>query len=56
MKVSTKTDERALSFLAAACYLVSLTVCGFATYAIAQLTAAASADAVRKLYLLPGIF
>ena len=56
MQTSTVNDERGLSFLAAACYLISITVCGLAAYAVARVTATATADAVLRLYQSPGIF
>jgi hypothetical protein len=56
MNISTKTEHRALSYLVAVCYLVSVALCGLAAYAFAQLTTPASADAVHRLYPTLGLF
>jgi hypothetical protein len=56
MKTSTKTEQRALSFMAAACYLISVALCGLAAYTFAQLTGAAAADTMHRLYHPLGMF
>jgi FlaG/FlaF family flagellin (archaellin) len=56
MQTSTTNDERGLSYITAACYLISITVCALAAYAAVQLTAKASSDALLKLSQPLGIF
>jgi len=50
MKSSRKTEEPALRFLAAACYLISAALCGLAAHALARLTLSATGEFMRGLY------
>jgi hypothetical protein len=56
MKASKKTEGRGLRVLAAACYLLSVALCGLAAYGLARLMAPLTADAVERLYHPLGIF
>jgi hypothetical protein len=50
MKIREKSDERALGYIATACYAFSLAICGLAAYAFALLMLAAVGDAGETLY------
>jgi hypothetical protein len=56
MKSLRKAEERGLRSVAAACYLISLTMCGAAAYALAQVAESAAGGAVRQLYPTAGMF
>ena len=56
MKKTENTLGRGMEFLAAVCYLVSLTACGALIYGLAQLIEGTAGGAVRQIYPTAGMF
>ena len=50
MKGQKKSDERALSYVATACYVFSLVLCGIVAYAVVALVMPAFDRAGQTLY------
>ena len=56
MKLTTKTEDRTLSFVAFGCYFLALTACGVATYTLVALSRAAYGNLGHGLYLTASQF
>ena len=56
MKSTAKGEGRALSFVAFGCYVLALTACGAATYALAALSQAAYGNLGQGLHMTASQF
>ena len=56
MKSTTKMEDRALSFVAFGCYVLALTACGAATYALVALSQMVYGNLGQGLYLTASQF
>ena len=56
MKRTMKMEDRILSIIAFACYVLALTACGIATYALVTLSLTAYSDLGKGFYIMASQF